>query len=395
MSGVSPDLTLVPLHRLGSLLTERRTELGLTIEELTARAALPFGPDELRAIEQGQRALTDRQISRLLAAYETLGGAVPDRSKLIVDLDGGSMGAGYHRVGFDPTSQVDDVLGRYLSLLYLLRGLEPGSELALRDDDLATLADALRRNITELEQRLFGLMLPGGTEGWYHRLRHRLAVPAAGILVGLTAVGSLVLVNYPEGERPSGVGRPDADVAAGSAITIGDAELAPATAIVRSAVGTPEYEPGNPRSVGRAAEQLIAYPVRAQLPGWSIVYEGAREGYRGNTNTITRTITVYIGDTDDPVEVAGVLAHEVGHAIDVTYLDDAARTEWLAARGLDVAWWPESGGADFSVGAGDFAEAVAVIIADSPSDATAGDFTPAQLDLVRSLLPDTPTQLAG
>jgi hypothetical protein len=56
-------------------------------------------------------------------------------------------------------------------------------------------------------------------------------------------------------------------------------------------------------------------------------------------------------------------------------------------RGLDGLWWPESGAADFAVGAGDFAEAVAAVLTGSPSDAIAGEFTVEELALAGSMLP--------
>jgi hypothetical protein len=65
------------------------------------------------------------------------------------------------------------------------------------------------------------------------------------------------------------------------------------------------------------------------------------------------------------------------------YLDGTARATWQDLRGLDGPWWPDSGAADFHVGAGDFAEAFARVVADSPSDAAAGEFAAAELDFVR------------
>jgi hypothetical protein len=145
------------------------------------------------------------------------------------------------------------------------------------------------------------------------------------------------------------------------------------------------YVPGDPTSVGAAARTLIDFPVDTALADWSVVFAGPRDGYRGNTNTVTRTITVYVGAVDTPTDVAGVLAHELGHAFDVMYLDAEARAAWQDLRDLDGPWWPESGAADFAVGAGDFAEAFARVVADSPSDAEAGEFDAASLAFVRRM----------
>lgn len=403
---MSEDLTLVPPARLGALLTEQRTLQGITIDELRERSGLALSADELRRIEQGQLSLSDDQIHRLMVAYDAGSGPlVPERSELIVDLHHGAVFAGPNTKVLPVEASVDDVLGRYLSLLYLMRDMEPGGKLVLRGEDMDVLSRALERSVVEVEHRLFELMVPGDVGGWFHRVRHRLTVPAAGILVGLTTVGSLVLVQFPAGQRPS-VGAVETDTVAAETlpsspqtesaaaapevvvIDVNDAELAPAVAVVRVNDGADiTFEPGDPRSTGVAAESIISYPYRSHLPGWQIEYAGPRDGYRGNTNTVTRTITIYVGTNDTPISVAGVLAHEIGHALDVMYLDESARSTWLDARGIDAGWWPDSGANDFQVGAGDFAEGVAALIAESPSDSESGAFSAADLAMVQEMMP--------
>lgn len=396
---MTDDLPLVPPARLGALLTDQRTRRGLTIDELVVATELPFSADELRKIEQGQVALSDDQVHRLMHAYEAQSGPViPERSELVVDLEHGALLAGRKTRVLPEDATLDDILGRYLSLLYLMRGIDPGRKLALRGDDLEVLSDALERNIAEIEGRLFELMMPGEVGPWFSRMRHRLAIPAAGILVGLTTVGSLVFVQFPKGERAAvgasgdatSTGTAATEIALASNVTIGDAELAPAVAVARpssdAAIST--YTPGDPGSVGRAAESLIGYDYRSVLDGWTFEYAGPRDGYRGNTNTVSRTISVYVGEYDTPQVVAEVIAHEVGHAIDVMYLDDDTRVEWMEMRSISEGWWPHSGASDFHVGAGDYAEAVANLIVDSPSDSEHGSFTGDQLAYVAATLPN-------
>ncbi len=376
---MTAEPSLVPPVRLGALLTERRTQRGLTIEELRVQAELPFSAAELRAIEQGSLALSDDQVNRLMVAYGAgCGLVVPERSELVVDLHRGAMFVASNTKVLPAGASVDDILGRYLSLLYLMRGLEPGRELSLRTHDLEVLASALERTIVDVERRLVELMLPGQVMPWFSRVRHRLAVPAAGIFVGLTTVGSLVLVQFPAGERAQ------LEPAVG-----GPAELGSAVAVVRSAPGAAgvAYQLGDPTSVGAAALSLIPTEVTGLLEDWRIEYEGERDGYRGHTNTVTRTISLYVSAADSPEAVAEVLAHEIGHALDVMYLDDDARQRWLDARGIDAAWWPTSGSSDFAAGAGDFAEAVAAVLLGSPSDSEHGRFDAADLALVAELLP--------
>jgi hypothetical protein len=122
---VSNGSSLIPPNRLGALLIEQRTQRGLTIEELCQGSLLPFSPDELRRIEQGQLTLSDDQVHRLMSVYRAASGpVVPERSELVVDLHEGAMFAGRRTKVLPLNPSFDDILGRYLSLLYLMRGLE-------------------------------------------------------------------------------------------------------------------------------------------------------------------------------------------------------------------------------------------------------------------------------
>lgn len=395
---MSADLSLVPPARLGALLTQERTTRGLTVDDLELLPAVGFSADELRRIEQGQLSLSDDQVNRLLIAYGVASGAlIPERSELVVDLHHGALFAGSKTRVLPKEADIDEILGRYLSLLYLMRDIGPGREVALRGGDLDVLSQALARSVGELEQRLAELMLSNQALPWFDRLSHRLAVPAAGLLVGLTSVGSLVLIQFPKGERPS-TPEPTSEGSVGATAAMAEplgntivgpgADIGAPAAATRLAGGEVTiYEPGEPSSVGAAAESLISYPFRLLLPGWTFAYEPPRDGYFGSTNTVTRTITIHVSSLDTPSSVAGVLAHEIGHALDVMYLDDDARTRWLDERDLDVAWWPNSGAGDFVVGAGDFAEAVAALIAASPSDSEHGAFSAEELQVAAELIP--------
>jgi hypothetical protein len=73
-------------------------------------------------------------------------------------------------------------------------------------------------------------------------------------------------------------------------------------------------------------------------------------------------VEVFVRGGDTPEVLAHVIAHELGHAVDVTYLNDAQRAAWLSARGVGrgAVWFPgQSGVSDFATGAGDFAESFA------------------------------------
>ncbi|MHB1137738.1 MAG: hypothetical protein ACYC2O_02200 [Microthrixaceae bacterium] len=115
------------------------------------------------------------------------------------------------------------------------------------------------------------------------------------------------------------------------------------------------------RGVAASALGLMIFDWQRALPGWELRFLDGRAGYRGLTYPEERVIEVYVRGSDTPYTLAHVLAHELGHAIDVTWLDDADRRRWGAARGFAAGtpWFIESGGADFASGAGDFAESFA------------------------------------
>lgn len=138
----------------------------------------------------------------------------------------------------------------------------------------------------------------------------------------------------------------------------------------------PEQSPAAPAD-GRAVERLdgdaevdlaglaltrIPVDWRAALPGWQIRFLPARAGLRGATFPDRRVIEIYVRRRDSAAELAHVVAHELGHAVDVSRLDDADRAAWKAARGIDprAAWFPAgSAVADFTSPAGDWAESFA------------------------------------
>lgn len=112
-----------------------------------------------------------------------------------------------------------------------------------------------------------------------------------------------------------------------------------------------------------AAEALdrIRYPWRSELPGWTIRFLDPRDQASGYTWSASKRIEVFVSADDDADRVARVLAHELGHAVDVTLNDADQRRGWLIERGapVETAWWPGSGRPDFETGAGDFAEVFA------------------------------------
>ena len=141
----------------------------------------------------------------------------------------------------------------------------------------------------------------------------------------------------------------------------------------------PTTSPPPPANGGRAVERLgddglrttasqalglVRYDWQRRLPGWQVRFLPGRSGYRGLTYPDDRVIEVFVRGNDTPAELSHVIAHELGHAADVTYLNDRERDAWRSARGIGAAtpWFPGvSGATDFSSGAGDFAESFAAV----------------------------------
>lgn len=119
--------------------------------------------------------------------------------------------------------------------------------------------------------------------------------------------------------------------------------------------------PDHLRQVAAEALPLIRYDWVTALPGWELRLLDDRPGYRGTTFPYERVVEVYVRDGDTPAVLAHVIAHELGHAVDVALLDDGGRARWAAARGHrpGTPWWVSAGSNDFASGAGDFAEAFA------------------------------------
>ena len=107
--------------------------------------------------------------------------------------------------------------------------------------------------------------------------------------------------------------------------------------------------------------EAIEYPWREQLPGWQIEFIVGAGNIAGYTWSREERIEIFVRPGATSSDLARILAHELGHAVDVSKNSGDERREWLEARNaVDSPWWPGNGAADFATGAGDFAESFAV-----------------------------------
>jgi len=114
------------------------------------------------------------------------------------------------------------------------------------------------------------------------------------------------------------------------------------------------------QELGAEALALIDYDWETILPEWSIEMLPERHGFLGGTYPSDSRIELYVRTDQSPHDLAITLAHEIGHAVDVTLLSDDDRNDWRDLRGIDDrAWFGEAGASDFATPAGDFAEAFA------------------------------------
>lgn len=150
-------------------------------------------------------------------------------------------------------------------------------------------------------------------------------------------------------------------------------KLASATQVTRpaalaesSSISPVAGRPDTPEAVaGSRALALVTYPWRTMLPGWRIVFLPPRKGYLALTYRTERRIEVYVRSDRSDEGLAHDIAHELGHAVDVTFNDDASRAQFLRLRTLDPAtgWWACNSCGDLQTGAGDFAETFALYAA--------------------------------
>jgi transcriptional regulator with XRE-family HTH domain len=222
ISTIQPEL-IVPPKRLGGLLAQARLASGHSLEEAATALGNGWTPMSLLEAETGRRPLSDSQLKDLTGFYRIpTTSLIPDRSRLVVDISEGTLAMGGQTVRFEQSGvQRREVLGRYLSMIYAMRNIDPGRPVPLRLPDLEILESVFATHRRQIEDELRELMTdPTGSVGHRtKRLRGRLFVPLAGVVVAATTVGTLLLVSGDSSASGGPVDSGDAvDVEIGDAV---------------------------------------------------------------------------------------------------------------------------------------------------------------------------------
>lgn len=362
---VTNQISLIPKSRFGALLSSKRRNSGFDFQQLAIDSLGRFTVRELQEIERGRFQLDDDAALRVAELYGlSAGNLVPDRKELVVDYDNQFIDTSGDTMALGDVQSMD-VLVRYLSLVYKMRRVEPGTPLMFRSNDIDTLSSVLEISSEVIAEALEGLIASHAPQ--LHRMAaevdSQLVVPGAGVLVAPLAAGSLVLV----GSTYSSRWPQPASTEEVSEYTVcsSDASL---------------------EKIGEQAEALISYRWRSLLPDWTVCYQPEGFDAGAETDLDNRQMTIYVNPESSAAEVSAALAHEIAHAIDMTYLDDDDRFRWIEARGLPAVWWPGDGLTDYCVGSGDFAEALSAMWVGSPSYSSFGEFSERQLDIAQELV---------
>lgn len=188
---------LLPPRRVGRALAQARVIAGLSREQVALALGGRLGEDDLLDVEAGRRALADEELAALARCYGVeVSTVVPSRGELVVDLTEGVLDAGGRRVDLAPAAGGREVLERYLALVYAMRDAQPGTTVPLRFDDVSVLARVLDRDHVDVERDLLELMATASApvRDRMRRLRGRVLLPMAGVVVAVTAAGTLLLV---------------------------------------------------------------------------------------------------------------------------------------------------------------------------------------------------------
>jgi len=161
-------------RQLGRHLKQIRRKQGLSRAEVARSAGLTRR--ELGAYERGSVDVPESDLWCLAGSCGVdVSELLPDRDPLHVSSDLSSLAVGDSIRHLRGPTEPDGLLREYLSMIYELRNLPPGSRVPLREPDLMTLADALGGTPDAIEQKLTELI--GASREEAARLRAMILPP--------------------------------------------------------------------------------------------------------------------------------------------------------------------------------------------------------------------------
>lgn len=218
----------VPPRRLGALLSSARVDRGLSLSEAAQRLGGGWSSIEVLEVEAGRRLLDDSEISMFADQYGvTVTDLIPPRSRLVVDVRERTVALADVTYELDDAGNVrSEVLSRYVALICSMRGITPGGPIGLRVDDLEVLASVLSSTPEQIRTHIDELLSSdvGRVESLWQRARGRVLVPAVGVVVAATAIGTLLLVPTVSASGENG------RASEGPVVIVGPAQAGPAQA---------------------------------------------------------------------------------------------------------------------------------------------------------------------
>jgi transcriptional regulator with XRE-family HTH domain len=161
-------------RQLGRHLKQIRRKQGLSRAEVARSAGLTRR--ELGAYERGSVDVPESDLWCLAGSCGVdVSELLPSRDPLNVSSDLSSLAVGDSIRHLRGPTEPDGLLREYLSMIYELRNLPPGSRVPLREPDLMTLADALGGTPDAIEQKLTELI--GASHEEAARLRAMILPP--------------------------------------------------------------------------------------------------------------------------------------------------------------------------------------------------------------------------
>ena len=190
-----------------------------------------------------------------------------------------------------------------------------------------------------------------------------LVLPQPPVAAPAAAPAPRVVAAYQAAPVPLSLSFPAAPAPVRAAAAPVRVRAAPVAAPAARAATAPRTCSGPGWQARRGAAAVASLRRPADAAAVRVVFRPARADVLGMADLRLRRVDVYVRScaSESDALLRHVVAHELGHVLDVTRMTPALRAEWLAARGIPAGtpWFGCDRCADFATPAGDFAETYA------------------------------------